>query len=49
MVSSARFYSSDGNLYGVEIKKLSTDVNIPDTFFVFNISEYKDIEVIDFR
>lgn len=49
MVSSARFFSSDGNLYGVEIKKLSTDVNIPDTFFVFNISEYKDIEVIDFR
>ena len=49
MVSSANFHSTDGNLYGVKIKKLDTDIDLPDSFFVFNTNEYEDVEVIDFR
>lgn len=49
MVSAANFQSTDGNIYGVEIKKLNTNIDLPDSFFVFNTNEYRDIEVIDFR
>ena len=49
MVSSANFHSTDGNMYGVKIKKLDTDIDLPDSFFVFNTNEYEDVEVIDFR
>ena len=49
MVRSANFHSTDGNMYGVKIKKLDTDIDLPDSFFVFNTNEYEDVEVIDFR
>ncbi len=48
-LSSADFFSTDGNIYGVKIKNMDTDIDLPDSFFVFNTSEYKDVEVIDFR
>jgi len=49
MVSSANFFSTDGNMYGIKIKKLDTDTDLPDSYFVFNTDQYKDVEVIDFR
>ena len=49
MIKSARLSGTDGNTYGIEIKKMETSVDIPDASFVFNPSRYKDIEVIDFR
>jgi len=48
-LSSADFYSNDGNIYGIKIKQLNTDIDLPDSFFVFNATEYRDIEIIDFR
>jgi len=49
MIDSADFYGTDGNLYGIEVKSMETNLNLPDSFFVFNASEYSDLEVIDFR
>ena len=49
MIKSARLSGTDGNTYGIEIKKMETSVDIPDASFVFNPSRYKDIEVIDYR
>jgi outer membrane lipoprotein-sorting protein len=49
MINSALFQSKDGNLYGIKIKKLETNLTLPDSYFVFNTNDYKDIEVIDFR
>jgi outer membrane lipoprotein-sorting protein len=49
MIDSADFYGTDGNLYSIEVKNMETNLNLPDSFFVFNASEYNDIEVIDFR
>ena len=49
MIDSADFYGTDGNLYGIEVNSMETNLNLPDSFFVFNASEYSDLEVIDFR
>jgi len=49
MISSAVLYGTDGNLYGIEVKDIDTDIDLPDSFFVFNKSEFGDVEVIDFR
>ncbi len=49
MIKSARLSGTDGNIYGIEIKKMETDSNFPDSFFVFNPADYKDVEIIDFR
>jgi outer membrane lipoprotein-sorting protein len=49
MIDSAVFYGIDGNLYGIEVKSLETNINLPDSFFVFNASDYEDLEIIDFR
>ncbi len=49
MIRSALLYGTDGNLYGIEVKKMETGLDIADTEFVFNASKYKDVEIIDFR
>ena len=49
IIKSAQLHGTDGNLYGVEVKKLDTGKAMPDSHFVFNPKEYNDIEVIDFR
>jgi outer membrane lipoprotein-sorting protein len=49
MLDSAAFYGNDGNLYGIEVKQIETDLNLPDSFFVFDSGKYGDIEIIDFR
>ena len=49
LIHSAVLYGTDGNLYGVEVKKMDTDQNLPDSGFVFSPENYKDVEIIDFR
>jgi outer membrane lipoprotein-sorting protein len=49
MIQSAKLHGTDGNIYGIEVKKLDTGVNLPDSYFSFNLKEYSDLEVIDFR
>lgn len=40
---------ADGNVYGIEVKKLNTSANFDDSEFVFDSKKYPDIEIIDFR
>ncbi len=49
MINAAVLFGTDGNLYTIKVKKLETDINFPDTDFVFDASKYNDVEVIDFR
>ena len=49
MIKSASLFGTDGNLYGIEIKKMNTTDDLPDAFFVFNPADYSDLVVIDFR
>ncbi len=49
MIQSAQLYGNDGNIYGIVVKKMETDKDFPDSQFVFNASDYPDVEVIDFR
>lgn len=49
MIKSAQLYGTDGNLYGINVKKLETDKEFPDSDFVFDATKYGDVEVIDFR
>ena len=49
MIKSALLYGTDGNLYGIEIKKMDTQTELPDSYFVFNATDYSDVEIIDFR
>jgi len=49
VLKSAWLYSTDGNLYGIEVIKMDTDNDFSDEFFVFKPHEYTDIEIIDFR
>ncbi len=49
MIDSATLYGTDGNLYGFKINELKTNVDLPDSAFVFDPDKYEDLEVIDFR
>lgn len=49
MISAATLYGTDGNLYGILVKKLESDKNFVDSDFVFNKANYNDVEEIDFR
>jgi outer membrane lipoprotein-sorting protein len=49
MIHEATLYGTDGNLYGIVVKKMETNKDFPDTDFVFNQSKHADVEVIDFR
>ena len=49
MINSAVLSGNEGNLYGIEVTKIDTDINLPDSFFVFNANDFSDVEVIDFR
>ncbi|MCF6331904.1 MAG: outer membrane lipoprotein carrier protein LolA [Draconibacterium sp.] len=49
MINAAVLFGTDGNLYTIKVKKVETDINFPDTDFVFDASKYNDVEVIDFR
>ena len=49
MIHSAVLNSLDGNQYGIEVKKMETNHNFPDSDFLFDASKYPDIEEIDWR
>lgn len=49
MIYSATLHGTDGNLYGILVKKLETNKDFPDSDFVFNKANYGDVEEIDFR
>lgn len=49
MINSAVLHGTDGNLYGIEVTQIDIDTDLPDNYFVFNTSNYGDIEIIDFR
>lgn len=49
LIHSAILYGTDGNLYGIEVKKMDTNQNLPDSGFAFKPDKYKDVEIIDFR
>lgn len=46
---SAKYYKKDGNHYQIEISGFTTDLNLPDSYFTFNVSEHPGVEVIDLR
>ena len=49
MIQSAQLYGTDGNIYGIVVKKMDTNKDFPDTDFVFDASKFPDVEVIDLR
>jgi len=49
MVYSAVMTDEMGTRYGITTKKLELNIPVDDSIFSFNVSDYDDIEVIDFR
>ena len=49
MIQSAQLYGTDGNIYGIVVKKMETNKDFPDTDFVFDAKKFSDVEVIDLR
>ncbi|SHI63238.1 Outer membrane lipoprotein-sorting protein [Tangfeifania diversioriginum] len=49
MINSAVLHGTDGNLYGIEVTQMNIDTELTDDYFVFDASNYGDIEIIDFR
>lgn len=49
MIQSAQLYGTDGNIYGIVVKKMETDKDFTDTEFTFDSRKFPDIEIIDLR
>jgi outer membrane lipoprotein-sorting protein len=49
MIQSAQLSGTDGNMYGIIVKKMETNKDFPDTDFVFDAKKYADVEIIDLR
>ena len=49
MIQSAQLFGTDGNIYGIVVKKMETDKDLPDSDFSFNASKFPDVEIIDLR
>jgi outer membrane lipoprotein-sorting protein len=49
MIQSAQLFGTDGNLYGIEVKKMETNKDFPDSEFVFDAKKFSDVEIIDLR
>lgn len=49
LIHSATLFGTDGNEYGILVRKMNTDGDLPDTDFIFDQSKFGDVEVIDFR
>jgi outer membrane lipoprotein-sorting protein len=43
------YFSKDGNYIIIEITRMTTDTELPDTFFTFDPGKYAGIEIIDLR
>ena len=49
MIQSAQLFGTDGNLYGIVVKKMETDKDFADTEFFFDAKKFPDVEIIDLR
>jgi len=49
MIQSAQLFGTDGNIYGIVVKKMETDKDFPDTEFTFDTRKFPDVEIIDLR
>jgi len=49
MIQSAQLFGTDGNIYGIVVKKMETNKDFPDTEFVFDAKKFPDVEIIDLR
>jgi outer membrane lipoprotein-sorting protein len=49
MIKSAQLFGTDGNIYGIVVKKMETNKEFPDGEFVFDAKKFPDVEVIDLR
>jgi len=49
MIHSAVLNELEGNQYVIEVKKLNTKTDLPDSEFVFDATKYEDLELIDWR
>lgn len=49
MIKSAQLFGTDGNVYGIVVKKMETNKDFPDSDFVFDAKKFPDVEVIDLR
>ena len=49
MLKSWTMFDKSGNKYNYDVENFTTNVNPDESFFVFDVSKYKDIEIIDLR
>ena len=49
MIQSAQLFGTDGNLYGITVKKMETNKEFTDSEFAFDVKKFPDVEVIDLR
>lgn len=49
MIQSATLYGTDGNLYGIVVKKMETNQDFSDADFIFDAKKFPDVEIIDLR
>ena len=49
MLAAAKLHATDDNIYAIRVKQMETNQSVPDSDFVFDASQYNDVEIIDFR
>lgn len=49
MIQSAQLSGTDGNMYGIIVKKMETNKEFSDAEFAFDAKKFPDVEVIDLR
>jgi hypothetical protein len=49
MIQSALLEGTDENIYGIVVKKMETNNEYSDSYFVFDSEKYPDVEIIDLR
>jgi len=49
MIQSAQLFGTDGNLYGIVVKKMETNKEFSDADFAFDAKKFPDVEIIDLR
>lgn len=49
MIQSAQLYGTDGNIYGIVVKKMETNKDFQDAEFTFDARTFPDVEIIDLR
>jgi len=49
MIQSAQLSGTDGNMYGIVVKKMETNKEFSDAEFAFDAKKFPDVEVIDLR